>query len=153
MTQSGCGVQSRYSVDLVDLHALCESNYLRLRRVFPDYENTNERTVRIGDKGSLSLSVSERSRYTTTFHLTHLSALSTPFGGVQLHVRLYHDARMAEVLGFQKHRQLEGRYPYPNQQMYQRDEKQQQNRYLAELLAFSLAEGHDPSVHLFPGTD
>ena len=151
MTQSGCGVKSRYSVDLVDLHSLCESNYMRLRRVFPDYENTNDRTVRIGDANSLTLSVSERSRYTTTFQLTHLSALSKPFGGVRLHVRLYHDARMAEVLGFQQHRQLEGRYLYPNRQMYQRDEKQQQNRYLGELLAFCLAEGRDPSAQLFSG--
>ena len=151
MSQSGCGVKSRYSVDLVDLHSLCESNYMRLRRVFPDYENTNERKLRIGDASSLTLSVSERSRYTTTFQLTHLSPVSKPFGGVRLHVRLYHDARMAEVLGFQKHRQLEGRYPYPNQHMYQRDEKQQQNRYLGELLSFCLAEGRDPAASLYYG--
>ena len=73
MSQSGCGVKSRYSVDLVDLHSLCESNYMRLRRVFPDYENTNERKLRIGDASSLTLSVSERSRYTTTLYCHRLA--------------------------------------------------------------------------------
>ena len=38
-------------------------------------------------------------------------------------------------------RQLAGRYDYPNPNMYQRDEKVQQNRYLAELLESCLAEG------------
>lgn len=145
MARSGCGSTSRYTVDLIDLHSLCEGNYLRLRRIFPDSENTNRRQITIG-RATLVLEVSERSRYTTTFQLTHLSALSTPFGGVRINVRLYHDARMAEVVGFQSHRRLEGRYPYPNPQMYQRDEKQQQNRYLGELLAFCLAEGQDPEL-------
>jgi uncharacterized protein YqiB (DUF1249 family) len=36
---------------------------------------------------------------------------------------------------------LEGRYDYPNPNMYQRDEKIQQNRYLAEILELCLAEG------------
>ena len=33
--------RSRYSVDIGDLHSLCETNYLRLLRVFPGYETNN----------------------------------------------------------------------------------------------------------------
>jgi uncharacterized protein YqiB (DUF1249 family) len=60
---------------------------------------------------------------------------------MNLDLRLYHDASMAEIVAFQRHRHLEGRYDYPNPNMYQRDEKIQQNRYLAEILELCLAEG------------
>ena len=33
--------RSRYSVNIGDLHSLCETNYLRLLRVFPGYETNN----------------------------------------------------------------------------------------------------------------
>lgn len=140
MTVHSGDTRSRYSIDLVDLHTVCEGNYLRLQQVFPDYEHSNERRVLAGS-GHLLLEVTERSRYTTMLTLTQISPLPSPQGGVRLEIRLYHDARMAEVVGFQAHRRVAGRYQYPNPNMYQRDEKHQQNRYLAELLAFCLAEG------------
>lgn len=145
MGSTGCGTRPRYSVDLVDLHSLCEGNYVRLLRLFPDYENTNDRKLHAGN-AQIALEVTERSRYTTTFRLTHVSPLAFPRPGLQLDIRAYHDARMVEVIGFQRHRQLKGRYQYPNDNMYQRDEKRQQNRYVAELLAFCLAEGREPAA-------
>ena len=33
----------QYKVDLANLHALCEANYARLLRLFPDYEQANTR--------------------------------------------------------------------------------------------------------------
>ncbi len=147
---SGCGTASRYRVDLVDLHSLCEGSYARLLRLFPDYENSNARTLLAGD-AQVVLDVTERSRYTTTFRLRHISPLAMPKSGLQLDIRAYHDARMLEVIGFQKHGRLEGRYAYPNDNMYQRDEKLQQNRYVAELLSFCLAEGREPAATNFLG--
>ena len=35
MVYSASGVESRYSVNLGDLHSICEANYLRLTKVFP----------------------------------------------------------------------------------------------------------------------
>ncbi len=145
MPLQDCGVLPRYSVDLEDLHSLCEANYLRLRKVFPDYELTNERRLLAG-AGQVVFEVTERSRYTTTFRLSHISPAAFPKGAIRLDVRLYHDAMMAEVVGLQAHRRLEGRYSYPNPQMFQRDEKRQRNRYVAELLSFCLAEGREPSA-------
>jgi uncharacterized protein YqiB (DUF1249 family) len=56
-------------------------------------------------------------------------------------VRLYHDARSAEILDVTGQRQLRGFYDYPNVAMMQPDEKAQQNRFLAEFLGVSLATG------------
>ena len=67
-------------------------------------------------------------------------------------VRLYHDARSAEILDVTGQRQLQGFYDYPNVAMMQPDEKAQQNRFLAEFLGVSLATGvalPRPPRHLF----
>ena len=143
------GNPSRYSVDLVDLHSLCEANYLRLLRLFPDYEHANRRVVLAG-AARVELEVSERSRYTTMLHLLQYTP-GLPQGLLRFDLRLYHDAHMAEVVAWQRNRQIPGRYPYPNPEMFQRDEKRQQNHYLAELLAFCLAEGRAPDATALAG--
>jgi uncharacterized protein YqiB (DUF1249 family) len=56
-------------------------------------------------------------------------------------VRLYHDARSAEILDLEGRGQLDGLYAYPNRNMHQPDEKAQQNRFLAEFLGISLELG------------
>ena len=54
--------------DLAGLHAACEANYLRLMRLFPDYEQSNCRDFTIGP-ARVHMEVLERSRYTTFFRL------------------------------------------------------------------------------------
>ena len=54
---------------------------------------------------------------------------------------LQHDARMVEVTSFQAQRQVASRYDYPNGNMHSRDEKSQQNRFLAEWLSYCLRQG------------
>jgi uncharacterized protein YqiB (DUF1249 family) len=130
--------RSRYSVDIGDLHSLCETNYLRFLRVFPGYETNNSVEI-TADHLTLVFDVVERTRYTTLFRVTQRGQQGLP--AMNLDLRLYHDASMAEIVAFQRHRHLEGRYDYPNPNMYQRDEKIQQNRYLAEILELCLAEG------------
>ncbi|WP_121345194.1 DUF1249 domain-containing protein, partial [Pseudomonas aeruginosa] len=61
----------------------------------------------------------------------------------RLEVRVYHDARMAEVIGAEQARRLMAIYPYPNQAMHQPDEKNQLNLFLGEWLAHCLACGHE----------
>lgn len=79
----------------VALMALYESNYLRLGWLtgnpgaLPDFA-----VSRVEGDCELRLSVLERSRYTTTIQLTYAS-LALP----ELRVRIYHDARVAEVQG------------------------------------------------------
>lgn len=142
--------KSQYTVNLVDLHSLCEGNYARMLQLFPDYEQRNTREI-IAGQTRVMLAVTERCRYTTSIRLTHWSPLARHLGGVDLDIRLYHDAHMAEVVGFQSHRRVAGRYQYPNPHMYQRDEKHQQNRYVADLLAFCAREGMEPDLNAVLG--
>ena len=51
-----------------------------------------------------------------------------------LNVRIYHDACVAEVMGYQKHRHFTSRYDYPNPDMFHKNEKQQLNKFLGEWL-------------------
>ena len=56
-------------------------------------------------------------------------------------IRLYHDARMAEVISNQDIRQVKPRYDYPNNKMHLPDEKEQINIFLKEWLQLCLKLG------------
>lgn len=60
-------------------------------------------------------------------------------------VRLYHDARMAEIISNQGVKQIKPRYDYPNKKMHLPDEKQQINFFLKEWLQLCLQLGHEYS--------
>lgn len=131
----------QFSMDLVELHAVCEANYARLLRLFPDYETANSREFNVGPS-RVMLEVMERCRYTTFFCLRQQHAEAEWLGSLKVEVRAYHDARMLEVGSFQSHRRIQPRYQYPNTDMHQQDEKAQQNRFLADWLGHCLANGH-----------
>ena len=59
----------------------------------------------------------------------------------QFVVRLYHDAKMAEVVSFQGCAAFLPEYFYPNKNMLQPDEKKQRNIFLGEWLSYCLAFG------------
>ncbi|PTU74123.1 DUF1249 domain-containing protein [Pseudomonas mangrovi] len=140
-------LRERYRVDLIELQSACEANYARLMRLLPDMRGEQrERRVALsqGEQllGVLSLEVLECCPYTTTLQVRQESEfpwLPMP----TLHVRAYHDARMAEVIEAEKARMLLGRYPYPNQAMHHPDEKTQLNLFLGEWLNHCLACGHE----------
>ncbi|MBA1273535.1 DUF1249 domain-containing protein [Stutzerimonas azotifigens] len=140
-------VRERYRVDLLELQAACEANYARLMRLLPAMRSQPDaRRVAIsqGDRllGVLVLEVLETCPYTTTVQVRQehcLSWLPVP----TLDVRVYHDARMAEVVGSQNARQFRGIYAYPNAHMHQPDEKAQLNLFLGEWLGHCLACGHE----------
>ena len=60
-----------------------------------------------------------------------------------MEVRVYHDARMAEVVGAENARRFRSIYTYPNAAMHQPDEKTQLNLFLGEWLGHCLACGHE----------
>ena len=142
-------VKTRYKVDLPGQMAECEANYHRLLKLMPQHVTTDDWqfTINGGSRNQyLQIRIIERSRYTTTVQMAQLDIrlpeqrtwLQMP----KLTVRLYHDARLAEVLAWEGHRHLRPRYDYPNQAMYQSDEKAQLNRFLGEWLSLSLQRGH-----------
>ena len=143
--------KASYKVDLADLHAVCEANYARILRLFPDYEQVNSRQFAVGD-ARVSIEVTERARYTTIFSINQHHGELRWLGQLRAELRVYHDARMAEVGAFQSRRRIASRYHYPNRDMFQQDEKAQQNRFLAEWLEHCLHSGH--SLHSgFVATD
>jgi uncharacterized protein YqiB (DUF1249 family) len=127
-------------MDLAGLHALCEANYARLLRLFPDYAQSQLREFEVGG-ARVRLEVIERCRYTTLFRLHQHYTGSEWLGHLRIELRAYHDAGMLEVGAFQSHRRIAPRYQYPNQRMYQQDEKLQQNQFLADWLTHCLSEG------------
>ena len=135
-----CEVADNYRVDLADLHAVCEANYARILRLFPDYEQVNCREFTVGE-ARVVIDVIERARYTTFFRVQQSHGEQRWLGQLRAELRVYHDARMAEVGAFQSRRRIDSRYQYPNRDMFQQDEKAQQNRFLAEWLEHCLLAG------------
>jgi uncharacterized protein YqiB (DUF1249 family) len=132
--------RQRYKVDLTALHALCEANYARLVRLFPDYEVMNRREFQLADE-RVVLEVTERSRYTTMLRLRSFAGGERWLAPLTIDVRAYHDAAMLEVASFQASGGVRGRYSYPNEAMHQQDEKNQQNRFLADWFEHCLQHG------------
>lgn len=133
--------KKQFRMNLVELHAVCEANYARLLRLFPGYESTNVREFNVGPSRVL-LEVAERCRYTTIFRLHQQHAEARWLGSLKAELRAYHDAQMLEVGSFQSHQRIQPRYHYPNTDMFQQDEKAQQNRFLADWLEHCLSNGH-----------
>ena len=123
----------------------CEINYHRLIRLLPEIDDQQEWLFGVeaatDQLRQVSISVVERSKYTTTVAVAQESLLDDWVPKPTLTVRLYHDAQMAEVLSFRLNRHLSGTYDYPNANMYQPDEKAQQNAFLGEWLEFCLRTG------------
>jgi len=65
-----------------------------------------------------------------------LNTQSTLALNLTMTVRMYHDAKVAEVMNCSGHGTFEPEYGYPNKHMLQRDEKRQLNQLLGEWLDF-----------------
>lgn len=139
--------KERYKVDLPLQMAECEANYARLTKlVARDAADEIRFMITRADQQWLHLlKITERSPYTTTLELSRTAvAYSSQWLAMpKLTLRMYHDAKLAEVLAWEGHKRLRPRYDYPNQAMYQSDEKYQLNRFLGEWLNLCLQHGHD----------
>lgn len=134
-----------YTPNLSKLMSDCEINYHRLMRLLPEIDDLEEWRFGVDantDKlKQVSIHVVERSKYTTTVAVAQESLLDDWVPKPTLTVRLYHDAQMAEVLTFQRNRYIRQTYLYPNEKMFQPDEKAQLNVFLGEWLEFCLRSG------------
>lgn len=140
----------RYLPDLTKHAALCEANFVRLERLLQDMSEPHYQFCWFDghhNRIDVEIDIVERFKYTTTLQLTKtLHNVPAPMDNVELTVRLYSDARMAEVVTLSQGKQLAGIYRYPNDKMYQIDEKEQANHYLAEWLSHLLAHGTVPNT-------
>lgn len=136
----------RYKVNFPLQMAECEANYVRLKKLLPLEGNEREFAVSYGAQlWRYKINIIERSPYTITLQLMQIAkntADSTWLQMPRLTVRMYRDAKLAEVLAWEGHKRLRPRYDYPNQSMYQCDEKLQINQFLGEWLIACLKQGH-----------
>ena len=137
-----------YSIDLNAHLAVCDTNYLRFVRLLSRIANDEPSVYRVAfapvptdvEPAAATFEVLARDRYTSVVALCQ-HAPDQQLEATRIKVRLYHDARCAEVIEFQGERHFESVYPYPNKQMRHPDEKAQVNRFLAEFLNICLTRG------------
>lgn len=136
---------TRYTVNLQHLQTVCALNYGRLRRLLPELALDHYRFYweQPGlESALLEIEVLERSPYTDTLLMRQTTTRLPWCPRLDMEVRIYHDAELAEVLRFQKARRIPARNRYPNAAMHARDEKTQINEFLAECLDHCLREGY-----------
>ena len=75
----------------------------------------------------------------------HRQPTKPHYGGKQdnvyLTVRLYNDAKVAEIVHHDYHQRIKPSYGYPNPKMHQKDEKYQLNAFLYDWLVACVERG------------
>lgn len=140
-------MRKRYQPNLSHFISCCEVNFVKLLKLLPADLSFEELDFNV-DQMRLQITKIESARYTLTLKITK-RMLST-LGDVKpcsMVVRLYFDAKMAEVVKYQGDKKIEPVYSYPNKKMLQRNEKQQANEFLGEWLTFYLSQGYFSDKH------
>jgi uncharacterized protein YqiB (DUF1249 family) len=100
-TDTNCAVSWRSKPgSFVSLMSLYESNYIRLGWLIPNLAGIDRASVsHVDDDCPLHLHIDERGPYTTTLTLTYIfeDADAGRVADPDLQIRVYHDARLAEV--------------------------------------------------------
>lgn len=139
----------KYVPKLANMHQVCEVNYGRLLKLLPDCDTEDlQYQFQVNVSLSYTIKIIECSRYTSTLEMSQKSRIGQidyEFLRPVVQVRLYHDAKMAEVISAQNIGSLKPSYQYPNTKMYQKNEKEMVNLFLCEWLQFCLA--HSSQLH------
>ena len=115
---------------------LCGRNYHGLLKLLPDVDTESLDYCFNTTQGVFRIVIEACSPFTTTLNCRHVPLQMPEVFNATLRVRLYHDVQVAEVLSCRQHSQLRAKYPYPNEDMYQPDEREQHDRFLAEWIGF-----------------
>lgn len=152
---------NKYRPSLSGLMNLSEMNYMLVLRLLANKEFVGDvREFFISECLFYTLEVLEVTRYTSLVHITqhnmdkqsvsntkkmkqnrHSSKILADILQPVMKLRLYHDARMVEVISSQHISNIKPRYDYPNDNMHQPDEKQQILLFLKEWLQLCLQQG------------
>ncbi len=145
-----------YKPYVPDFLTLCERNYAQLRFFLPGAvaaHHANDQDARVmsaGDSKVIQINeyegyrikLLELCKFTTTIKIEHVSDTALGWLRPQFEVRLYHDARLAEVVSCQQVRRFKAVYDYPNLEMMQPDEKRQINLLLRDWLMLCQRQGY-----------
>ena len=114
-----------------------EQNYRVLMQLMgKQLEDGYEPILHYGNETMIiKASLLESCKYSQVVELEDKSTIaSNILNGLRLKIRIYHDARVAEVIDYQGHYKIKAKYEYPNHHMYHPDEKRQVNHLLVEWL-------------------
>ena len=127
-------LKRRYKPNVSDFLALCGRNYGYMLKWLPLEIAIGESWRLEGEFGILVVRILENTKYTQLVEISRPIAIKEFINTPKVLVRIYHDAKLAEVLTGQQIYQLRPVYDYPSVRMYQSDEKHQVNAFLEELL-------------------
>ena len=142
-SQYGC--EDVLPVDFVSLMDMYEENYMKLRKLIPDLSHIESHCVsEVKGHMKLHLKIIERSKFTTTLILSYCFNTNTELRmEPDLKIRIYHDARLAEVMSGRLHH---GRLVLDNLPSDALRQRWQLNRFLSKWLKYCLRQKHVFSV-------
>lgn len=140
-------MKQEYRVDLSALMRLYETNYAKLMKLLPTSKDVGEGCLFDIQGEHFQLTIIEFTRYTSLLEISQCDDME--YMSPCLRIRMYHDARVAEVCANQQTGYLKPRYDYPNKKMYQRNEKHQMNAFLADWLTHCLRYGVSKTKSIF----
>lgn len=133
--------QRKYVPHLPSILATCENNYICMLKLLPDCDSVNlSYQFEVSEQLKYVINIIESTRYTSTLTMSQRASNSPQFLQPSMTIRLYHDAKVAEVIEAQRTARLEPVYDYPNIKMHMRNEKFMVNVFLAEWLHFCLTQ-------------
>jgi uncharacterized protein len=142
-SQYGC--EDVEAVDFVSLMDMYEDNYIKLRKLIPNLQTMQTSAISTSPEHlDLHLQITERSKFTTTIKLSYcFTEYTTSRLEPNLKIRIYHDARLAEVMSGNLHH---GRLVLDHLPADALKEKWQLNRFLSKWLKYCLRQNHGFSV-------
>ena len=128
--------------------AVCEANFLRLKKILQDFSRNKysfETVNPDSSSNSISFCVIHKTQHTLIIEAKQKIKLKK-MESLIIRIQISLDAKLAEVISFQGERAV----PYFMKvlETQSKDEKMQQNRFLTEWLESILANGINPQVQI-----
>ncbi|EGN76199.1 hypothetical protein A28LD_0279 [Idiomarina sp. A28L] len=144
-------MKKRYVPNLQEIHSLAERNYAAFARLLGERSTAENmqpelaKHIHVGEQLAFTVVRKAEARYTTDLVITQVAPDVADYLQARFLVRLYHDAKMAEIIDYQGQERLTALHPANLEQArHQKDEKFQLNRHLAEWLRLCFRQGRVP---------
>lgn len=131
----------KYIPNLPAFMTVCEQNYFRVMKLMPKTETIGDTSIIDVENFCYQLEITDTSRFTTDIIFKQISSNMIGFINPKLLVRVYHDARMAEVISPDYLKRIKPSNEYPNPLMHHKDEKYQVNAFLLDWLDHCITHG------------